>query len=290
MAVQTRVKTSRSVANQVAICFIMYFPGKQYPVIVKVWLILIFASAGRLVTLAEPVKRACNPESPRLTEPPLSPDARKAWWREARFGMFIHWGLYAEAGGVWEGRAVPGLGEWLMHRERVPVAGYAALAGRFQPAGFDAAAWVRAAREAGMKYIVITAKHHDGFAMFRSKASAFNIYDATPFRRDPLKELAAECRKQGMKLGFFYSKAQDWHHAGGATFGEHWDKAQHGDMTAYLKKVAVPQVKELLSNYGPVAVLWWDTAKDMTPERVGNRGSLLEFRSFSSAFHWPAAS
>jgi alpha-L-fucosidase len=254
-------------------------------------LLMVFhAVTLSLAPATEPKPYASKPEAKKPAESSLSPDARMAWWREARFGMFIHWGLYAEAGGVWEGRAVPGLGEWLMNRERVPVAGYAALAGRFQPAGFDAAAWVRAAREAGMKYIVITAKHHDGFAMFRSKASAFNIYDATPFRRDPLKELAAECKKQGMKLGFFYSQAQDWHHAGGATFGEHWDKAQDGDMTAYLKKVAVPQVKELLSNYGPVAVLWWDTAKDMTPERVGNRGSLLEFRSFSSAFHWPAAS
>ena len=103
-----------------------------------------------------------------------------AWWREARFGMFIHWGLYAEAGGLWEGRPVPGLGEWLMNKERVPVAGYAALAGRFQPAGFDAEAWVRTAKEAGMRYIVITAKHHDGFAMFRSQASVFNIAVATP--------------------------------------------------------------------------------------------------------------
>lgn len=94
--------------------------------------------------------------------------------------MFIHWGLDAEAGGVWAGRAVPGLGEWLMHKERVPVAGYAALAGRFQPAGFDAEAWVRTAKEAGMRYIVITAKQHDGFAMFRSQASAFNMADATP--------------------------------------------------------------------------------------------------------------
>ena len=94
--------------------------------------------------------------------------------------MFIHWGLYAEAGGVWEGRPVPGLGEWLMNKERVPVAGYAALAGRFQPAGFDAAAWVRTAKEAGMRYIVITAKHHDGFAMFHSRASAFHIAVATP--------------------------------------------------------------------------------------------------------------
>jgi alpha-L-fucosidase len=127
---------------------------------------------------------------------------------------------------------------------------------------------------------VITSKHHDGFAMFHSSASPYNIYDATPFKRDPLKELAEACKKEGMKLGFYYSEAQDWHHPGGAAYKgkintdknidkeNHWDTAQQGSMDEYIDKIAVPQVKEILSNYGPVAILWWDTPGNMTPQRV----------------------
>jgi alpha-L-fucosidase len=130
-----------------------------------------------------------------------------------------------------------------------------------------------------MKYIVITSKHHDGFAMFHSSASSYNIYDATPFKRDPLKELAAACKKEGMRLGFYYSEAQDWHHPGGAAAkGGHWDRAQDGSMDDYIDKIAVPQVRELLSNYGPVSVLWWDTPVGMTPERVSKLLPLLKIQ------------
>ena len=117
-----------------------------------------------------------------------------------------------------------------------------------------------------MKYIVITAKHHDGFAMFASKASDWNIVKATPFGRDPLQELATACRKYGIRLGFYYSQAQDWNHPGGAAAGGHWDPAQNGDMTEYIRRVAVPQVREILSNYGQISVLWWDYPVDMTRE------------------------
>lgn len=195
-------------------------------------------------------------------------DKRMAWWREARFGMFIHWGVYSVPAGVWDGKEVPGIGEWIMHHAKIPVAEYARLATQFNPAKFDAEAWVKLAKEAGMKYIVITSKHHDGFAMFRSAASPFNIYDATPFKRDPLKELSEACRKHDIKLGFYYSQAQDWHHPGGAAAGGHWDPAQDGSMDDYIRNVAVPQVKEILSNYGPVAIMWWDTPVDMTKERA----------------------
>ena len=174
-------------------------------------------------------------------------NTRMAWWREARFGMFIHWGLYAVPAGEWNGKPVATHGEWIMNKAAIPVADYAKLAGQFNPTNFNADSWVRLAKDAGMKYIVITSKHHDGFAMFRSKTSAFNIYDATPFKRDPLKELAAACEKEGIKLGFYYSQAQDWGHVGGAASRGHWDPAQDGDFDAYLDKVAVPQVKELLT-------------------------------------------
>ena len=203
------------------------------------------------------------------TETPAQHNARMQWWREARFGMFIHWGIYSVPAGTWQGKPVPGIGEWIMNRGKIPVADYAKFAAEFNPVKFDADSWVRLAKEAGMKYIVITSKHHDGFAMFKSTASPYNIYDATPFKRDPLKELAAACQQHGLKLGFYYSQAQDWHHRGGAASGGPWDKAaQEGDMDAYIRDIAVPQVKEILTNYGPIAVLWWDTPTNMTRERA----------------------
>ena len=136
------------------------------------------------------------------TETAAQRDARMTWWREARFGMFIHWGLYSIPAGTWDGKRVPGIGEWIMNNASIPVAPYEALAPEFNPTAFSAHDIVALAKAAGMKYIVITSKHHDGFAMFDSKANAFNIAAATPFKRDPIAELAAECRKQGIKLGF----------------------------------------------------------------------------------------
>ncbi len=159
-------------------------------------------------------------------------DARMSWWREARFGMFIHWGLYSVPAGTWDGKQIPGIGEWIMNNASIPVADYKALAPQFNPTGFNAHDIVALAKSAGMKYIVITAKHHDGFAMFDSKADPFNIVAATPFNRDPLRELAEECSKQGMKLGFYYSQDQDWTAPGGAAYKtrtdhepptHHWD-------------------------------------------------------------------
>ncbi len=213
------------------------------------------------------------------TESPADHDARMKWWREARFGMFIHWGVYSVPAGTWQGKQIPGIGEWIMNRARIPVAEYAEFAKQFNPVKFNADQWVSTAKAAGQKYIVITAKHHDGFAMFHSKASPYNIYDATPFHRDPLAELAEACRKQGIKLGFYYSQAQDWHHPGGAAaHGGHWDKAQDGSMDDYIDKIAVPQVRELLTNYGNVAVLWWDTPVDMNRERAEKLQALLKLQ------------
>jgi hypothetical protein len=140
------------------------------------------------------------------------------------------------------------------------------------PEKFDANAWVAVAKNAGMKYIVITSKHHDGFAMFDSKVSDWNIVKATPFHRDPLKELAAACRKAHIKLGFYYSQAQDWNN-GGAASGGKWDPAQTRNMDDYIDKIAVPQVREILSNYGEFpAVLWWDTPhRNARAENSGQR-------------------
>jgi alpha-L-fucosidase len=220
-----------------------------------------------------------DPEADWQREYGASHDKRMRWWREARFGMFIHWGVYSVPAGVWKGDQSKHIGEWLMLDYKIPVAEYAELTKQFNPVKFDAERIVKTAKDAGMKYIVITSKHHDGFAMFHSSASSYNIYDATPFKRDPLKELAAACKKEGMRLGFYYSEAQDWHHPGGAAAkGGHWDRAQDGSMDDYIDKIAVPQVRELLSNYGPVSVLWWDTPVGMTPERVSKLLPLLKIQ------------
>jgi alpha-L-fucosidase len=202
-------------------------------------------------------------------------DLKMQWWKEAKFGMFIHWGVYSVTAGRWGDNTT--YGEWVMHSAKIPRAEYAELAKKFNPTRFNAEEWVKLAKDAGQKYIVITSKHHDGFAMFDSEASSYNIVDATPFKRDILKELAEECRKQDMKLGFYYSQAQDWYHPGGAVSGDvQWDDTHKGDMNQYIEEIAIPQVKEILANYGDVAVLWWDTPKNMTKEMAQKLADLTK--------------
>lgn len=193
---------------------------------------------------------------------------RMVWWEEAKFGMFIHWGVYAVPAGIYNGEKIDGIGEWIMNRGKIPVAEYKTYAKEFNPVKYDPEAWAKLAKEAGMKYLVITSKHHDGFALFDSKVTDWDVVDATPYGKDLLKPLADACRKEGIKLGFYYSQAQDWNHPGGAASGGHWDKTQDGSMDEYLDKIAVPQVKEILENYGGLDILWWDTPTDMTKERA----------------------
>jgi alpha-L-fucosidase len=216
--------------------------------------------------------------NPYANETPAQRDARMAWWRDARFGMFIHWGVYSVPAGTYNGKQIPDLGEWIMNKGKIPMAEYQAYAKEFNPVKFNADDWVKTAKNAGMKYIVITSKHHDGFAMFDTKASPWNIMQATPFGRDPLKELAAACRKNGIKLGFYYSQAQDWNNGGSAAGGK-WDPAQQHDMDDYIDKIAVPQVKELLTHYGEFpAVIWWDTAIGMNSNRAAKLIELLKLK------------
>ncbi|MBN2201861.1 alpha-L-fucosidase [bacterium] len=203
---------------------------------------------------------------------------RMAWWRDARFGMFIHWGVYSVPAGVTRGRPVDGIGEWIMNNAHIPCAEYRQYAKQFNPVRYDPEAWVRLAKEAGMKYIIITSKHHDGFALFDSKVTDWDVVDATPYGKDLLKPLAEACQRNGMRLGFYYSQAQDWNHPGGSAIGGHWDRAQEGDMDAYIRGIAAPQVREILSNYGPVSVLWWDTPEGMTKERAEMLLPLLDLR------------
>lgn len=204
---------------------------------------------------------------PYANETDAQRDDRMAWFREAKFGMFIHWGVYSVPAGSHGGQRIGGLGEWIMLRGEIPIRDYRAYAKQFNPVKYDPDAWVRLAKEAGMKYIVITTKHHDGFALFDSKVSQWDVVDATPYGKDLLKPLAEACRTHGMKLGFYYSQAQDWTQ-GGSIATQAWDPEQPDDMDAYLRGIAVPQVKEILTHYGDIAVLWWDTPRDMTRDRA----------------------
>ena len=203
-------------------------------------------------------------------------EQRIAWWREAKFGMFIHWGIYSLPGGEWKGKKVDGYAEHLMRKEKIRRSEYQELAHRFNPVLFNADEWARAARDAGMRYMIITAKHHDGFAMYSSAVSDFNIHDQTPFKRDPLAELSAACKKYGIKFGFYYSHAFDWEHPDAP--GNDWeynnpggDKNLYGGRdwfdhhpellpkaVKYVDEKAIPQIKELLTKYHP-DIIWFDT-------------------------------
>jgi len=193
---------------------------------------------------------------------------RMQWWDDAKFGMFIHWGVYSVPAGIYNGKEIPGIGEWIMNRGKIPVAEYRKYSAKFNPVKYDPDAWVKMAKDAGMKYIVITSKHHDGFALFDSKVTDWDVVDATPYGKDLLKPLAEACRREGIKLGFYYSEAQDWVHPGGSAANGRWDSSQNGSMDEYIKNIAVPQVEEILSNYGEVDILWWDTPVDMNKERA----------------------
>ena len=172
--------------------------------------------------------------------------------------MFIHWGLYAIPAGRWEGEDVPGIAEWIMHRARIPADQYEDLASQFNPVKYDAERWVSLAKTAGMRYLVITSKHHDGFAIFDSPSSDYDIVDATPYGRDPISDLAQACQKGGIRLCFYYSQDQDWHEPNAS--GNDWDfRADSRDFAAYLRDKVKPQVREILTQYGPIGLIWFDT-------------------------------
>ena len=200
----------------------------------------------------------------------LSKDQRMGWWNEARFGMFIHWGLYAVPAGEWKGEKVSGIGEWIMENGHIPVSEYEPLAGQFNPVKFDAEQWVQIAKNAGMKYIVITSKHHDGFCLWDTKYTDYDVIDATPFKRDILGELAQECRKQGIRLCFYHS-IMDWHHpdAQAPFYPKYNDTSKSNpNFDRYVEYYLKGQLKELVQNYGPLGILWFDGewVKDWTRE------------------------
>ena len=201
------------------------------------------------------------------TQPGVESSERSVLFRDGNYGMFIHWGLYSHLGGQWKDQTFYGIGEWIKRQMKIPDDEYMALAKEFNPTEFDAKEIVRVAKEAGMKYIIITSKHHDGFAMFKS-AHPFNIVDASPFGRDPMKELSAACREAGLGFGFYYSHNQDWTAPGGSGGpGENPDGSR-ADFAQYFRQKCYPQVKEICTQYGPLSFVWFDTPGRIPKEFV----------------------
>ena len=205
----------------------------------------------------------------------------KEWFKQAKFGLMIHWGLYSILGGERKGQRMDYIGEWIQSRFNIPMKEYEKLATIFNPIYFDAEEWVKLAKDAGMQYIVVTSKHHDDFAMYHSEVDPYNIVDATPFKRDVIGELATACRKYKLKLGLYYSQNEDWHepHGGGYGRGPHtnmgmscsndWDfpdYEQKNYTLCYEKKIK-PQVKEILTKYGELCLIWFDFPIDISTEQ-----------------------
>ena len=189
---------------------------------------------------------------------------------EANFAMFIHWGLFSHLGGKWNGKTYYGIGEWILNKRMagIPVDEYKAIAKEFNPDEFDARSIAQLAKDAGMKYIIITSKHHEGFAMFHSKADPFNIVDATPFGRDPMKELSAACDELGLGFGFYYSHNQDWTAPGGTGGPTTNPDGTSATFDDYFQRKCRPQVIEICSNYGDIDFIWFDTPGKMKKELV----------------------
>ena len=189
---------------------------------------------------------------------------------EGNYAMFIHWGLYSQLANKVDGKTYYGIGEWIMNKRmaNIPVADYKKLASTFNPDDFDAKAIVKLAKDAGMKYIVITSKHHDGFAMYHSKACDFNIVDATPWKKDPMKELSAACQEAGLGFGFYYSHTKDWTFPGGGGGPGVDENGNPATFEDYFKNKCLPQVNEITSEYGPIAIVWFDTPGNIPKEYV----------------------
>ncbi|WP_239063573.1 alpha-L-fucosidase [Bacteroides sp. 51] len=204
-----------------------------------------------------------------------APDQRIQWLKNDRLGLFLHWGLYSEAAGDWKGRKAQGADHFMM-RERIPLKEYAKIAKTFNPVDYSAMEWVRAAKHTGLKYIVITTKHHDGFSMFDSKCSDYDIVDCTPFAKDPMADLAEACHKEGIKLGFYYSLGRDWEDPdvptnwptkGGRSNTWDYPDEDAKDLSAYIERKVKPQLRELLTNYGKVDIIWFDTPEMVTEQQ-----------------------
>jgi hypothetical protein len=252
-------------------------------IMLKLAAVLLAPMAMCVAHAAENQEATRAPSVEALKPTDAERDARLGWWREARFGMFVHWGVYSGLSGTWDGKAYGGYAEHIQRMAKIPCVVYRKeVAGKFNPVEFNADEWIRLAKEAGMGYFVITAKHHDGFAMFDSQVSDYNIVKATPFARDPMKELQAACKKYGIKFGFYYSHAFDWGEENGP--GNDWDyqnpggdKLLHGanwwekfpeflpKARKYVDEKSIPQLQELIRMYDP-DIIWFDTPHKLPPE------------------------
>jgi len=253
------------------------------------------ALAGETITRPSPAMLRAEdaPVSLVPNETAAQRDARMAWWREARFGMFVHWGVYSYLGGDWQGKPYNGYAEHIQRMAKIPIPVYRQeVAGHFNPTNFNADEWIRHAKETGMGYFIITAKHHDGFAMWPTKVNDYNVVDATPWHHDPMADLRAACKKYGVKFGFYYSHAFDWGDENAP--GNDWDynnpggdKLLHGahwwetypeflpKARKYVDEKSIPQILELIRDYDP-DILWFDTPHKLPPEE--NRRILAAVR------------
>ncbi len=200
---------------------------------------------------------------------------RIQWWKDAKYGMFIHWGLYAVLGGEYNGEITPKIAEWIQHTLKIPLSEYRKLVDQFNPENFDADAWATVAKEAGMKYVVLTSKHHDGFALFDSKVSDYDIM-STPYSKDIVKKLKEACQKQGLKFGLYYSHTIDWEHPdayiGEGKLGERMNSLdytyENNNRTPYLQEKSYPQLREILTNYGTIDILWFDMGGGLNNDEI----------------------
>jgi alpha-L-fucosidase len=240
-------------------------------------ILFLLITMGLFLQCTSPKQTSMDTTQDYLQESTEAFDQRMEWWRDAGFGMFIHWGPYAVPAGIHKGESVKGIGEWIMHRGQIPVAEYEEYSRQFNPTQYDAREWVRIAKDAGMKYIVITSKHHDGFCLWDSKVTDYDVMDFAPIKRDLLAELKTACDEQDMILGFYHS-IMDWHHPDAQA--PHYPNYNTRDKenpnfpqyyTDYLK----PQVRELVKNYDP-AILWFDG--EWIPEYTHEQG--LEMYNF----------
>lgn len=201
------------------------------------------------------------------------------WFKEAQYGMMIHWGLYSLLAGEYRGQSSSSYAEWIQSKLQIPNAEYEKLAIIFKPIYFDADEIVALAKEAGMKYLVITTKHHDGFAMYHSKVDTYNVYDATPFKRDIIAELAQACQKAGLKFGIYYSQDLDWHdpngggylsndiETAGTTWDNSWDFTGDKNFDICFENKIMPQIEEIMTNYGEIATAWFDVPMTLSDEQ-----------------------
>ena len=217
---------------------------------------LVLLAMAALLASCRDKEACCNPG-------PDSRSPQEVLFEDGNYAMFIHFGLYSKLEGVWKDRIYYGNAEWIMNKNQagIPVKEYMAEAASFNPSEFDADAIVQLAKDAGMKYIIITSKHHEGFAMFDTAASDFDIVDATPLKRDLMAELA--CHREGLGIGFYYSQFQDWTAPGGGNGPKTDDSGREVSFDEYFRTKCVPQVEELTTKYGDIQLIWFDTPGDM---------------------------